>query len=516
MATRNATSPGSPFSLDALRMPLAALGALGIVAGLGAWIVDGQFDLLPRVLMAAGILLVGIYVALDPEDVWARLTGRTALVSGNTLVIAIAALVILGLVNVIGSRYQTKWDLSANQQFTLSDQSVRLVQNLPENVKATVYMGPNDSRKQDYQTRLNDFQARSNGKFSYEFVDPETRPGEARAAGITDVGTTVYQMGDKKQNSTGTAERDISLALVKLTRPQKTLYFTTGHGERNLDGTDQQGYSQLKSSVERDNFSTAQLNLAASRAIPDDAAEVVIAGPTNPFLPEEKDAVRAYLDGGGKVFLMVDPGSKADFNDLLQKWSVAFTGNVVIDPSQNLLGDVRVPAVVQYGNHDSVKNLGQVITFYPFTTNITYPTSPVAGATITPIAQSSDQSWGNTNAQQIVKQDSDPKGPLSLVVAIEQQAQSTGGPPSRLFLMGTSGTVSNNSFSVSSGNSDLFLNAADWLAQEDNLINVRAPDTTPRTMLLTGVQLSLVFWSSLLFLPALVLLAGVFVWWTRR
>jgi ABC-type uncharacterized transport system involved in gliding motility auxiliary subunit len=82
--------------------------------------------------------------------------------------------------------------------------------------------------------------------------------------------------------------------------------------------------------------------------------------------------------------------------------------------------------------------------------------------------------------------------------------------------MGTSGTVSNNSFSVSSGNADLFLNAADWLAQEDNLINIRAPDTTPRTMLLTGVQLSLVFWSSLLFLPALVLLAGVFVWWTRR
>src|SRR5918912_2499731 len=111
MATRNATS-GSPFSLDALRMPLAALGALGIVAGLGAWIVDGQFDLLPRILMAAGILLVGIYVALDPEDVWARLTGRSALVSGNTLVIAVAALVILGLVDVLGSRYQSKLDLS--------------------------------------------------------------------------------------------------------------------------------------------------------------------------------------------------------------------------------------------------------------------------------------------------------------------------------------------------------------------------------------------------------------------
>src|SRR5919197_6538093 len=147
MATRNAASPGSPFSLDALRLPLAALGAVGILAGLGAWLVNGQFDLLPRILIAAGILLVGIYVALDPEDVWARLTGRSALASGNTLVIAAAALVILGLVNVLSSRYQSKWDLSANQQFTLSDQSVRLIQNLTDPVKTTVYMSPSDSRK---------------------------------------------------------------------------------------------------------------------------------------------------------------------------------------------------------------------------------------------------------------------------------------------------------------------------------------------------------------------------------
>src|SRR5919206_846546 len=104
MATRNATSPGSPFSLEALRMPLAALGALGLVAGLGAWIVNGQFDLLPRILMAAGVLLLGVYVALDPEDVWGRLTGRGALASGNTLAIAVAAVVILGLINVLASR----------------------------------------------------------------------------------------------------------------------------------------------------------------------------------------------------------------------------------------------------------------------------------------------------------------------------------------------------------------------------------------------------------------------------
>src|SRR5919109_1295784 len=127
---------GGGFSVESLRLPLAALGIFGIMAGLGAMLVEGQFGLIGRVLIAAGILFLGIYVALDPEDVWAKLTGRGALYSGNTLVLALAALVILGFLNVLGSRFQTKVDLTANQQFTLSDQSAKIAQSLPQPVKA--------------------------------------------------------------------------------------------------------------------------------------------------------------------------------------------------------------------------------------------------------------------------------------------------------------------------------------------------------------------------------------------
>src|SRR5436190_5183314 len=127
------------FSIESLRFPLAALGAFGIVAGLGVWLVQGDFGLPPRILIAGGVLLLGIYVALDPEEVWAKLTGRSALASGNTLLLAGAAILILGFVNVLGSRYQTKFDLTANNQFTLSDQSVKVAQSLPQPVKATAF-----------------------------------------------------------------------------------------------------------------------------------------------------------------------------------------------------------------------------------------------------------------------------------------------------------------------------------------------------------------------------------------
>ena len=66
------------------------------------------------------------------------------------------------------------------------------------------------------------------------------------------------------------------------------------------------------------------------------------------------------------------------------------------------------------------------------------------------------------------------------------------------------------------GNATLFLNSANWVVEEDNLIDIRAPDTTPRTLVLTGSQMNLIAYSSFLFLPLAVLAAGAAVWWTRR
>ena len=95
--------------------------------------------------------------------------------------------------------------------------------------------------------------------------------------------------------------------------------------------------------------------------------------------------------------------------------------------------------------------------------------------------------------------------------------QTTSTPNSaRLVLIGSPELISNNSLQQVPGNQTLFLNSVNWVAQQDNLIDVRAPDTTPRTVVLTGPQMNLVAYSSFLFLPLAVLAAGAAVWWTRR
>jgi ABC-type uncharacterized transport system involved in gliding motility auxiliary subunit len=444
------------------------------------------------------------------------------LASGNTLVIAAAALVILGLFNVLGSRYETKYDATANKKYSLSDESVRLVQALPDNVHVTGWLTSNDSRKQDFQQLLDNYASKSGGKLTYEFIDPEQRAADARAAGITATGTIVYQMADKKQESTGTTENDVSTALVKLERPQKVIYFTTGHGERATDGSGPADYGNLKTALQKDNFTVNTLNLLTSRTVPDDASEVVLGGPTNPLLQEEKDALKAYLDGGGKVIFLIGPGSQTDVNDLLQTYQASISGNVVVDPVMSAPQDPRIIAVTSYANHPITKDMGQTLTFFPLTTTITTPASSAqSGGTTTNLAQSSDQSWASSNLQNPARQDSDPKGPLTVAAALDPGASATGaGAPAsgqpRIVVFGSPDLISNNSLSQVPGNQQLFLNAADWVAAQDNLINITAPDTTPRPITLIGWQSSLIAVSSVLLLPLAILAAGAAVWWARR
>ena len=518
--------PRGGFSVDMLRAPLVAVGVFAIIAGAATGLVGGVPDWLPRAFYAAGILLLGIYVALDPEAVWAKITGRSALYSGNTVAIAVAAIFILGLLNVLGSRYQTKVDLTANKQFTLSDQSYQLAAALPQPVHITGWLTANDSRKQDFQTLLGDYANHSGGKITYDFNDPEAHPADAVAAGITSTGTIVYQMGDKKQTSTGTTEKDVDTALVKLERPQKTLYFTTGHGERSLDGFGPQDYGTIKQNLTTDNFTVNPLNLVTQRAVPDDASAVVIAGPTDPFLQEELDALKAYVAGGGKLIVLQGPNSKTDLSSVLQNYQVSFSGNTVVDPVKSVPQDPRVVVIDSYGNHAVTQDL-RALTFFPLTTSISYPATPPAGMAITALAQSSPTSWGNTNPQQIQQQPSDPKGPLPVAVAIDAGAAPAANTPpgaappptpnaARIVLFGSPDLISDNSLQQVPGNGTLFENAANWVVSEDNLINVRVPDTTPRTLVLTGSQMNLIAYSSFLFLPLAVLAAGAAVWWTRR
>jgi ABC-type uncharacterized transport system involved in gliding motility auxiliary subunit len=89
----------------------------------------------------------------------------------------------------------------------------------------------------------------------------------------------------------------------------------------------------------------------------------------------------------------------------------------------------------------------------------------------------------------------------------------------RLVVIGDADFASNgvlSSVSGGIGNVDLFMNSIGWLAQEEALISIRPKEAVDRTVLMTPPQARAVIYSSILFLPGLVLLAGAYIWWKRR
>jgi ABC-type uncharacterized transport system involved in gliding motility auxiliary subunit len=177
------------------------------------------------------------------------------------------------------------------------------------------------------------------------------------------------------------------------------------------DGVGPQDFGLLKQDLAMGNFTPAVFTLVSEHRVPDDAAALVIAGPSAPFLQEETSALKTYLDNGGALIILQGPASKADFGDLLHDYQLSFTGNVIIDPSKSVPQDPRVIVVDTYGIHAITRDLHD-LTFFPLATDITYSGSRLPGVNITPLAETSNQSWGNTDPEKIQQRPSDPTGPV--------------------------------------------------------------------------------------------------------
>jgi ABC-type uncharacterized transport system involved in gliding motility auxiliary subunit len=85
----------------------------------------------------------------------------------------------------------------------------------------------------------------------------------------------------------------------------------------------------------------------------------------------------------------------------------------------------------------------------------------------------------------------------------------------RVAVYGDSDWASNALLGVQ-GNQDLFLNTVAWLAQDPDLISIRAREPEDQRLFLTQQQQGNVRLFSLILLPGTLFALGVYSWWRRR
>src|SRR5262249_17195433 len=128
---------------------------------------------------------------------------RYGAIAGVSVVVV---LVILIAVNYVSNRRNKRWDLTSNKQYSLSDQSVKLLQGLTAPVKFTVF--EEETNFENFRTRLQEY-AYQTDQVTLEYVDPDKNPVRAREYQIETYGTIVVEYMGRRERLTTNTEQDV-------------------------------------------------------------------------------------------------------------------------------------------------------------------------------------------------------------------------------------------------------------------------------------------------------------------
>src|SRR3954453_2321813 len=488
----------------------------------------------------AGLVCVLLYVASEWREIGKVFERRQARYGTLTATSVLVVLAILIAINYIAGKQNKRWDLPTAKQCSLSDQSRNVLQKLDAPLQIRVFTRDEDFPR--FQDRLREYEYVSKN-VTTEYIDPDKKRAAAQQANLQSIPTIVFNYKGRTERVTADTEQDITNGIIKVVSgQQRKVYFTQGHGEKDTTSSERDGYNTIGAALGRENYTVDKLVLAQQGTVPDDAAVVIAAGPRIDFFPPEVDALKKYLDKGGKLLLELDPPDKADsaplknLIDLAHDWGVQAGNNIVADASGmgRLIGtDASVPVAANYPSHPITQRFNY-ITAFPLAREVSPVSGGVNGHTAQGFVETSPRSWSETDIKGLLTSGEvsldegkgDKKGPITIGSAVNAPLANAPAPKpgddpnapkpeTRVVVMGDSDFATNGVLGVQ-GNRDLFMNIVGWLSQQENLISIRPKEPDDRRITMTSTVQTDVTILSLLIIPGMVFASGFYAWWRRR
>lgn len=482
-------------------------------------------ELIPRGLwISAAAVMLGLAITalLNPDGVRRFFTGRQMRYGSNSVILLLAILGVLFFANALVLSNPQTWDMTEDKQNTLNDETVAILESLEQPILARAYYSAQLSTD-NVGKLLENFKQNSKGKFTYEFINPEFNPVMAERDNIERDGTIVLMIGDTRREVVSFAsERDLASGILRLMNPgERYVYFLTGHGELPIDTPGESSYTLVKRSLESKNYTVESLNLVSAGSVPENADAVVIVGPQRPLNDAEVEALRAYLAQGGGLVVMKEPVFSDEeplpdpLDDLLAEWGIAFNNDLVVDPNVNP-PIIAVADPGSYANHPVTQGLFGYYSAFPTTRSLSLLPTESPSITATPLAFTGVNAWGETDLDSIdtntqrFDPEVDTPGPVILAIASEDWMQDA-----RLVVFGDSELAADAFYQQ--GNGDIVINAIDWVAEQEQQINLTPRDPInrqyrqPGTFGMIGMILT-----GLCILPIIIAGAGISTWVARR
>ena len=578
-------------ALDAVGIfgaPLLIAGIIGLVTGIVVVAFVSSMRLYGYIDIAIGASLIALVGAVFISTVIAAFLSRTGRYGVNTLILLAAFTGIVIVINVVSFQNTQRVDVTATNQFSLSERTKALLDGLEDDILATAfYKALEDTPDANVAARRNrvvdtleEFSARS-GKFTYRVVDPDLEPSAvatyfgARPTGFVSETVVVENLVTGEFDSLqptdaafGQLEQDLVTSLYVATGlEQKTVYFLAGHGERNIDGGGGDGYLLLKQALEQENYQARGLVWPRNDTgveVPEDAALVVVAGPTSDLPDAHALALDLYLLGrdaegnrrreNGSMIFLAEPDTPDSWRDFLVQWGVILLPGYIRDIESSVPGlpqtlalnmdfnnIVNFNLLVLGNNEAAIQNAFEVAfeivapegqqlqdVFMPDAAALS--PLPVTDGARLPLALSvtSPNSYiiGDPDRTDPVTEgeNADVRGPF-IPAMLMRSAAKVGmplpeeGPAdsdiSLILALGDADFVANSNIARGSG-LDMFLNSTNYLLGDYSLVSIRPKALPWREFNLDRNEYNFVRFSSWLFLPGLMALAAGLVWWLRR
>jgi ABC-type uncharacterized transport system involved in gliding motility auxiliary subunit len=519
-------------------------GIVGLVSLLSApltlFLWDWQFTWVLVAKLIFGLVLIAFWLSTNFRGIRERFQGRSAFYGGFTALFTLMALAGVAIVNYAAHKHPWSRDLTEQRIYSLSDQTTKILEELEADVTVTAFYGP---KEREYGLLQNFFERYRYGSshFVFEFIDPVVRQDLVEQHKIHQNGPRIivrYQereervrLGEEGQSG---PEEVITTALVKITASgdKKKICFTTGHGEKALEGEDPRGIlSLLKQDLLSEGYWADAISLLEQPRVPAACEVVVLAGPKEDLIEDEIESLDNFLRSGGRLLAFLGVGDSLSPAGLLKDYGIVVGRDTVIytqsrRPLEVVTDPMRYPRthpVFSRFFKGGVVMLNELQAIFPMTRSVKKSLSPPQGIEVTELAASSNHAWAETDTitggEQIsvtFDQGKDTPGPVPLAAVAEVQPAGGSGPGPRLAVFGSSLLVVDAAYRVFPFNRNLVMNTLAWLTFEEKKIAIRPRFRAASLLRLNESQMKFITFFTTDILPLFILAFGIAVWQMRR
>lgn len=502
-------------------------------------------------VLAVTLILTAITVIIEKNNIISLLKTRfvhKAFFGILSLIIILAILVGLYIISI---NFPIRFDLTQNKSYTVSQQTMDVISRIDSPLSIVVLRSPStDPTSADWRSDLLlDQYQRLSKHITVEYINPIEKPSAKSKYQMTQVGEIIFSYGQSKQvrvyrkdltTQSKVTSEPLFVGEEKFTQAIYTLleqesyvvYFTVGHGERQLQDRGGEGLSYVKTYLENENYKVRDLNIILEN-IPTDASLIVIASPVETFSDFEIEKLNNYVKTGGKLLVLYDSFmDRSNFNSnldvFLSDWGFKTKNDYIIDPVSSVVIPVNV--VPQYTAHPITQTLkeGNVFACLVVARSILSGESKYSGS-FENIITTSPQGYGKEEATFDLSRArfnprTDIAGPVPLAIAGTYDIEGRD-VPARIVVFGDATFALNayinpeqgQSVDVAfAGNKDLFMNTVAYLLEARQKITIRPKEASIKNLTLTTTQTNFIRYVAQIGLPCLFGILGILIWFLRR